>query len=163
VIAVGDGRVGDDVKLMWPAVGDIILIQMNPMLSKQMSQRVHDIPVFVVHQNDCIARIHNRTVNYENFQPLGRWVFVKVDFEKMAGRIELPRPDYIYGGAADTLFYFESAGVGASHFGFKKGQQIYCDKTRVNVLKLANAGGGPLGDYGYIDRDSVVGEAILVS
>ena len=151
VVSVGDGKVGEETKPMWPTTGDVILIQMNPMLAKQMSQRVGEIPLFVVHQNDCIARILNRAVTYENFSPLGRWVFIRVDFEQQAGNIWLPQGE-LFSHSGDTKFFFESCGAGAN-LDFKQGQQIYCDKTRVNVLSLNGK------KYAYIDRDSVIGWA----
>ena len=153
VVSVGDCKFNGEQKIAYTSAGDVILIQMNPQMVKSMAQKVGEVPLFVVHQGDCIARIENRIINFDNFFPLGRWVLVRVEFEKMLGGLELPEPDQLFGGTAQSYFYFERAGILAD-LDIPRGHQVYVDKTRVNVLKLNGK------KYAYLDKDSVVGIAV---
>ena len=149
VVTVGDGVVGKETKLMWPMVGDNVFVQMSPALTKSLAQRIYDNPLFVIHQNDCIARITGRDVTLENFHPIGRWLLASVEYQEESGGIFLPNSNQMIGHAGSVRFFMHEQGA-AANIDAKAGDELYLDKTRANPISFAGK------KFVYIDRDSVV-------
>lgn len=151
VVALGDGvQPSGEVKPIYPKIDDNVFIQFHPGLVKSNATRVGGVPMFLVHQHDCIARIDGKKLERTAFHPLGRWVLARLIFVDKEAGIWLPNNFKVHGNSVPQRFFFEEQGESAN-IEVKPGMEIFVDKSRANLIRFGKD------DYVYLDRDSVAG------
>lgn len=157
VVCVGDGRQPDGtVKKSLVSVGDIVYFQTNAMTAASNGYVVGNMAYLNLHQGDLIGRLDSTVVCATNFTPLGRWVMVKPFVRSEGSLIVLPAS-----AERDPNFvYFKVAKLGDQvDLPVTVGQEVLLTVHRTNAMQISkdSLNLGELEEYGYIDRDFVLG------
>lgn len=157
VVVVGDGRQPDG-KIEEPLVntGDLVYFQTNAVIAAAQGYERGSEFYLNLHQGDLLARLAANTINYDNFEPLGRWVLVEPFSDKNPGGILLPDT------ATEQVMRFRVAKLG-SRVGLPiaPGQEVILNTGRVCPLGIPKldlvTGEIRAKPFAYVDRDFVMG------
>lgn len=159
VVAVGDGRMpnGDGSysrRKMCVAVGDNVMVQLNPMMMGSNQQKIGGVKYLAVNHHDIIAKVERGvfTLTLDTFHPVGRWTLVRVDAPDKVGDIILPAQSPLR-SAGEVKTYLAKLGEIAQKelSDIPVGTRVMLEHSRVQPFALNRV------PFAYVDCGSVSG------
>ena len=158
VVVVGDCKCPDGTQEeSLVAVGDLVYFQTNAVLAQGQAYEANGQSYLNLHQGDLIARLTSTEICYPNFEPLGRWVLIEPFVRNESSIIVLPTA----AKENPSFVYFKIAKLGSrTKLEAKVGHEVIINAGRCNAVFISKSPSqlteAP-GEYGYIDRDFVLG------
>jgi co-chaperonin GroES (HSP10) len=158
VVCVGDCTQPDGTKEdSLVQLGDLVFFQTNAMIAANQQYEYEGNSYLNLHQGDLIGTLSSNDLRFENFTPLGRWVFAEPFTRQNSSGILLPET------ANEVPVYFKVAKVGSrAKLDVKEGQEVIINVGRANRIDMrrtdiAAANADAIAHFVYLDRDFVLG------
>lgn len=152
VVAVGDGQIGDEVRVAPTTVGTYVLLQASPLMMTQCRCRIGGETAFVIPWGDVIGNLAGPKVSFETFQLAGRWVLCQVQLPDMAGNIFLPNGSQTSGEV--PRYTVLQKGPAAEDW-YAIGDEVIVNRGRATVIQFGVGREKKL--CVYLDRQDVFG------
>ncbi len=143
VVEVGDGRLrgmdGVVQRRICVKPGDRVLIQANPMMATNNMQKIGNERFLVLNHHDIIAKIDKDLyeLSIATFNPVGRWVLLRVEKPEKVGTIYLPNQAQPLQSAGEVKTYLAKCGeVAEEELGILRGTRVMVEHSRVSPLHL---------------------------
>jgi co-chaperonin GroES (HSP10) len=134
VVAVGDGKfVADKDRPMFVKPEDVVIFQQNPLMVFNTAHRLNGNMVFVINQQDLIAKMTALVFKIENFQILGYWVLLEA-FEDKDKDSVIVLPETVK--KESRYLRYKVVQVGAGVTKVKIGDEVVPETSRANYMAI---------------------------
>ena len=136
VLAVADGVYRDGTKkTMWVSNGDYVMYMLdgeNGPTTRNAKIKLNGELVHVIHQGDCIARLHGQKITLNEFEILGEYLLLKAFQNEPSGLIIQPKQ---YAPPEEFRFIVEQTGQGIK-LPLKKGMEVFPEYGKCGPLTI---------------------------
>lgn len=153
VVAIGDGITLDGkIKPHHFQVGDVGVLQTNPMMIANCKFTVRDQRFMLVLQDDVIAKVTNgvAALTIDTFEPAGEWVLCSLRAKEEVGGIIIPNADSQFAAQPPSL-HLEKAGKYSDLTGMPVGTELLAERSRATPIQLGKT------RYVYLNKSYIYG------
>lgn len=134
VVAVGDMEVDGKKADAVAEVGDLVMYQFNKMQHDNNRYNLGKEHVILLHQGDLIARLKDRHMTLEAFEPLGKWVLISYKQWKNSS-LFIPQNAAATEMPETFSFHVEKCGSACGRE-LNPGDEVVLERNRCNQIKI---------------------------